>query len=200
MAKVYAVRKGKTTGIFYTWKECEEAVKGFSGAEFKSFTNIKDAKEYLNLEINLNEDTILNENNIVQAYVDGSYNIETKRYGSGIVILYKGNKEAFSITGEEDSLCEMRNVAGEIKGAEFAIDYAIKAKAEKILIYHDYEGIEKWCTGAWKANKEGTIKYKEFYEKSKKIIIVNFIKVKAHSGDKFNEEADILAKKSVGII
>lgn len=200
MAKVYAVRKGKKTGIFNTWKECEEVVKGYSGAEFKSFININDANSYLNLSFDNNEEKKVDSNNIVNAYVDGSYNVETKEYGSGIVILYQGRKEVFSICGQRDNLCEMRNVAGEIKGAEFAINYAIKEKAEKVIIYHDYEGIEKWCTGAWKANKEGTIKYKEFYNDAKELIKVDFIKVKAHSGDKYNEEADALAKKAVGII
>ena len=33
--KVYAVRKGKATGIFYTWDECKAAVDGFSGAVYK---------------------------------------------------------------------------------------------------------------------------------------------------------------------
>lgn len=35
--KVYAVAKGKTTGIFNTWEECQESVKGISGAIYKSF-------------------------------------------------------------------------------------------------------------------------------------------------------------------
>lgn len=200
MGKVYAVRKGKKIGVFNTWKECEEVVKGFSGAEFKSFSNMNEANDYLNLGVNKNKKVEIEENEIVKAYVDGSYNIETKQYGSGVVILYQNKKEVFSIVGEKDNLCEMRNVAGEIKGAEFAIDYAIKQKSDKIIIYHDYEGIEKWCTGAWKTNKEGTKKYKEFYDKAKELIIIGFVKVKAHSGDKFNEEADVLAKKSVGII
>ncbi|MHC1684828.1 MAG: viroplasmin family protein [Clostridiaceae bacterium] len=200
MAKVYAVRKGEKVGIFNTWKECEEVVKGFSGAEFKSFTNINEAKEYMGFGVKVSLEREINEEKVVKAYVDGSYNVETKKFGSGIVLLFKDKKETFSIIGEEESLCEMRNVAGEIKGAEFAINYAIKENAEKVEIYYDYEGIEKWCNGAWKTNKEGTIRYKEFYNKVKDLIDIKFIKVKAHSGDKYNEEADILAKKSVGII
>ncbi|MEJ9168915.1 RNase H1/viroplasmin domain-containing protein, partial [Bacillus thuringiensis] len=35
--KVYAVRKGRKTGIFYSWKECETHVKGYSGAQYRSF-------------------------------------------------------------------------------------------------------------------------------------------------------------------
>ena len=43
----YAVRKGKTTGIFETWDECQEQVKGFAGASFKSFDSRAEAEEWL---------------------------------------------------------------------------------------------------------------------------------------------------------
>jgi ribonuclease HI len=35
--KYYVVWKGRKTGIFNTWAECEKQVKGFVGAQFKSF-------------------------------------------------------------------------------------------------------------------------------------------------------------------
>ena len=53
----------------------------------------------------------------------------------------------------------MRNVSGEILGCLKAIQYAIDHHYEAICIYYDYEGIEKWATGLWKANKEQTQNY-----------------------------------------
>lgn len=47
MVKLYAVRKGKNTGIYNTWAEAEQEVKGFNGAEFKSFKNMEDALDYM---------------------------------------------------------------------------------------------------------------------------------------------------------
>lgn len=47
MAKYYAVRNGYHTGIFNTWDECKKEVSGFSGAEYKSFTKLEDAKAFL---------------------------------------------------------------------------------------------------------------------------------------------------------
>lgn len=35
--KFYVVWKGRRTGVFDTWAECNEQVKGFAGAVFKSF-------------------------------------------------------------------------------------------------------------------------------------------------------------------
>jgi ribonuclease HI len=46
--KFYAVKKGKKTGIFESWEECEEQVKGFSGAEYKKFGRKDMAEEYMN--------------------------------------------------------------------------------------------------------------------------------------------------------
>lgn len=36
-SKFYVVWKGRKTGIFTTWEECAEQVKGFTGAEYKAF-------------------------------------------------------------------------------------------------------------------------------------------------------------------
>lgn len=44
--KFYAVRKGLQPGIYLTWADCEKQVKGFSGAEFKSFSSREEAEEF----------------------------------------------------------------------------------------------------------------------------------------------------------
>ena len=45
--KYYAVKVGKKTGIFYSWPECEEAVKGYPGAQYKGFVSEDEAEAYL---------------------------------------------------------------------------------------------------------------------------------------------------------
>ncbi|HLF72750.1 MAG TPA: ribonuclease H family protein [Anaerolineales bacterium] len=42
--KCYVVWKGRRTGIFTSWAECEKQVKGFAGAEFKAFDTLKEAE------------------------------------------------------------------------------------------------------------------------------------------------------------
>jgi len=37
--KFYVVWKGKETGVFSSWEECSEQIKGFQGAEYKSFAS-----------------------------------------------------------------------------------------------------------------------------------------------------------------
>ena len=200
MAKYYAVRSGYHTGIFSTWDECRKEVSGYSNAEYKSFTTLDEAKNYLgiNEQLSLFDDTVP-ETNTAAAYVDGSYNIETKRFGCGVVIFLGGEEITFSRAFDDTSLAQMRNVAGEIEGAKLAMQWCVDNNIKEIDIYYDYEGIEKWCTGKWKTNKEGTIAYKQFYDSIKNRVKVSFIKVRGHSGDRFNDMADALAKKAVGI-
>ena len=46
--KIYAVRNGRNPGIYSSWSECEEQIKGFPGQEYKGFSNLEEAQEYLN--------------------------------------------------------------------------------------------------------------------------------------------------------
>lgn len=45
--KYYAVKKGKTTGVFKTWEECRNAVEGYPGAQYKGFSALEEANAYL---------------------------------------------------------------------------------------------------------------------------------------------------------
>ncbi|MDF2546105.1 MAG: Ribonuclease [Anaerosolibacter sp.] len=197
--KFYAIRQGRKTGIFLSWAECEKQIRGYSGAEYKGFADRRAAEAYLGIAVSAAEEKEihqLNDDEMI-AYVDGSYDDSKKAYGSGVVIWYHGEKTVFSEKGEEKDLLDMRNVAGEIKGAVIAMNHAVKSKAKILYLYYDYEGIEKWCTGTWQAKKLGTKRYKEFYDKISQKLDVKFIKVEAHTGVEYNEEADILAKQAI---
>lgn len=139
------------------------------------------------------------------AYVDGSYNIRTKNFSYGIVFFTgavdkEGNRQElhFSKSFDHEELAEMRNVAGEIMGSAEAMRIAQKLGITELTIYHDYEGIAKWCTGEWKAKKLWTQKYRDFYNQIKNNVNITFVKVKGHSNDRYNDLADELAKKAVG--
>lgn len=200
MAKFYyAVKKGKAIGIYETWKECEEQVKGYSGAVYKKFATYDEALEFIDdIRENKeeNEEIKLKDNEAI-AYVDGSFDLENFTYSYGVVFITLEGKETFSGREDHKELAEMRNVSGEIKGAMVAMDIAIKKGIKTLYLHYDYTGIEQWAKGHWKTNKEGTKSYKEFYDSIKDKLNVIFVKVKAHSGIKYNEEADKLAKEAI---
>lgn len=193
--KFYAVRVGKNTGIFNTWDECKREVTGYKGAIYKSFEDIEDAKAFLDTD---SQKSFITDADMIY-YVDGSYNIKTTEFSYGVVALRDDKEEYFNKAFKDKELASMRNVAGEILGAKFAMEHAVEKGYKNIEIYFDYEGIEKWALGLWKANKEGTIAYKSYYESIKNILNVKFVKVKGHSGDKYNDVADRLAKEAIGI-
>lgn len=192
--KYYAVKKGRNPGIYTSWDLCLKEVKGFKGAIYKSFKNKKEAENFIEdkkEEIQLDKNTAI-------AYVDGSYLKKEKKYGIGIVYITDKNIEEI-YKAYDDKFYIHRNVAGEVKASVEAINKAIEEKKKAIYIHFDYQGIESWAKGDWKRNNELTKRYYEFFQKAKEKINIYFIKVKAHSNDKYNELADSLAKKSLGI-
>lgn len=198
MAKIYAVKKGFKTGIFNSWPECQEAVKGFSGAVYKGFLDTEMDKALAFIGVS-NEGEGISKEDTATAYVDGSYNPDTKEYGCGVILSYRDKVIEISKKDSDENLREMRNVAGELMGTMAAINSAIGMNAKKIEINYDYEGIEHWATGYWRTNKIGTQSYKKFIEEAKKNIVITFNKVKAHAGVSMNERADVLAKNALGL-
>lgn len=205
----YVVKKGKTPGIYSTWEECREQVIGFPGALYKGFVTKEEAELYAGsiwegvLESKKKEEKrflergMMPENDEAVAYVDGSYNGETGDYSCGVVFFFKGEEKQFARKGTDDKLAEMRNVAGEIMGAEMAMREAVKLGVSRLTIVHDYQGVSSWCTGEWKTNKEGTKAYKAYFDSLQGVLDIHFEKVKGHSGDKYNELADSLAKSVI---
>ena len=191
--KYYAVRKGRETGIFASWDECKASVDGFSGAEYKSFSTIRDAEEYLGI---VRGASAVSTGDAVSAYVDGSYDAASGRYsGAAIIVDEEGTKEISAAYDDDQS--SLRNVAGEIMGARLAIDYFISKGYKAVVIHHDYEGVGKWGDNLWKANLDMTREYKAYVAEAREKINIKFVKVTAHAGNKYNEMADKLAKNAL---
>ena len=195
MAKFYAVKKVKKTGIFSTWDECKEQVTGFKGAVYKSFKTLSEAEAFLEK----NEEKIENIEEVdgVYAYIDGSFDRVSGIYGSGVVIVDGDEKYEYKHAGNREDYAQLHNVAGELEAAKFVMWYAVDKKIKEITLFYDYQGIEAWAVGDWKANLPYTQDYVKFYNKVKSAVKVNFVKVKAHTGIELNEVVDKLAKEAI---
>ncbi|MDE7105587.1 MAG: ribonuclease H family protein [Anaeroplasmataceae bacterium] len=191
--KYYAVKHQDGKDIFTSWDACKEYMVGKKKIEQKSFLTLEEAKQFLNDEV---VETVFE---LPTAYIDGSYDVNTGSYSFGGVLIIDGKHQTFSKKYDADEYSIARNVAGEIKGAGYIINYAIKKGIKELNIIYDYEGIEKWYTGLWKANSPIAQVYVKFKNEVKDKIKIHFIKVKSHSNDKYNDMADKLAKKALGI-
>ena len=201
--KFYAVKVGKTPGIYKSWEECKAMVHGFPGAVYKSFSTPEQAEAFIGAEGGVwdgketeAETEIFPE---VYAFVDGSFNAVTGVYGYGGFLVHHGEKEILQGSGDDPEMASMNNVAGEVSGSMAAIRRAVELGLPELTVFYDYMGIEMWALGNWKRNKAGTIAYYDYVQSVRGKIRLSFVKVEAHTGVPGNEEADRLAKQAVGL-
>lgn len=200
--KYYAVYRGRKTGIFTSWNECKAQVNHYKGAVFKSFESKAEAEKFLHKGNDSTMPNVHTENQTEYAYAftDGSFNEANGKYGfGGFLVDNHGIKHIIQGNGCNPEFALMRNVAGEILGAECAIMMAISLGIKDLIIYYDYSGVECWAKGMWKANKPKTKEFADFVRSSEKLLNISFKHVKAHTGIEGNEQADRLAKEAVGI-
>lgn len=209
--KYYAIKEGFDSirnvkienTIVNTWSECERLVKGVKGAKYKSFKLKDEAEEYLN-DNNFMKNNITGEllKGITYAYVDGSYNTVTGKYGYAVVIV----RDDVIIhiengCGFDKSEKNIRQIAGELEASIKAIEYAVKNRLKQITIVHDYLGVCFHATGEWERKDMSS---KIYYEKINSLIKegeikVDFLKVDSHTGNLFNEVVDEFAKASIDV-
>ena len=91
-AKVYAVRKGKKPGLYYTVVAAEEQVNGYSSAEWRSFHSVKSALAYM--DEGIREAAGTGSTHIAEIYTDGSYLKLPDRAGWGYIVLGHEDRDA----------------------------------------------------------------------------------------------------------
>ncbi len=136
---------------------------------------------------------------IFNIFVDGSWRPSTPtKIGAGIVVVENNEiVEEFMFCRDNEEMAQLRQICGELIASMEGVKIAVQRNYDKVVINMDYEGIEKWCAGQWKTKNKYTQMYKEYMNKMSKEIQIEFVKVKAHDNNVFNDYADYLAKKSL---
>jgi ribonuclease HI len=127
-----------------------------------------------------------------EVYVDGSFSGGATGYGA---VILKDGKVVEELFGAVDSseVAGTYQIAGELAGVKHALTWCRKHSVKQVSIYYDYLGIEKWATRKWKANQPVTQAYAQFIRECP--IKIHWHKVDSHTGDRWNDRADTLAKK-----
>ena len=134
------------------------------------------------------------------AYVDGSYQHALGKFSCGVVLFLDGKELNLAEEYSDPDLVSMRNVAGEIKGAELAMAYCLTHDIPELAIYHDYQGIASWCTREWQAKKQGTIDYRNFYDLASAKVAIRFCKVKGPYRRHLQRKSRSAGKTGTGLI
>lgn len=214
--KFYAVKVGKIPGIYGTWDKTEEQTKGFPGAVYKSFSTEEEAIRFLSSEKIDESENVSDEPSEINkkiekqiknlqdgeviAFVDGSYSSDAdgkEKYSFGVILKTNESEDSLYKAFVDIAHMESKNIAGEIEGVKQAILWAIDSNKQRIKIFYDYEGIEKWAIKEWKSKSNVSKEYIKFFDEKSKLIKIEFEHVKAHSGIVYNEKADELARRAL---
>ena len=222
--KAYAIRQGRDPAtmalvenvIVESWPACHRLVHGAPGAMYAGFPTREAAQAWLDGPSRKTvsavdppvENAVPDANpgfpsDVLQCYVDGSYNESLPNYGFGLVCLYNGKPvHACGGAGQNREAVSMHQIAGELLGAMHGLRYARQQGYRRVEILHDYMGVAHHATGAWKRTNPFSQTYHDWMQaffRDNPDIHVTFQKVPAHAGNLFNEMADVLAKQSVGM-
>ncbi len=135
--------------------------------------------------------------NIYKIYVDGSY--MNGKVGYGAIILKSDTpvKEIYGVV-TDDYATQSRQVGGEIVAVQEGLKWCENEGIKDASIYYDFQNLEKWATGEYKTNNTLSQSYKSFIDNCK--INIKWYKVKSHTGVKWNDKADELAKLGITMI
>ena len=126
------------------------------------------------------------------AYVDGSYIGGITGYG---VVLLEGNMPLIELKGTVDNKeASYHQVGGELQAALEAMKWAKNNGYKDLTICYDYEGVKKFATKEWQGENSLTLSYQKEVEELG--ISLKWVKIAAHTGVKWNERADELAKEA----
>ncbi|MDD9820387.1 MAG: ribonuclease H family protein [Nitrospira sp.] len=200
--KFYAVRDGRKPGIYTTWPACEAQVREFPRARYKSFSTREDAKAFLAgaspAATPAASAATRQTTNVVHIWVDGAWlqqGEEPPRFGWAYVILngeqelHRGKGHAVPADAQQH-----RNVAAEIQAVVHALTWCRNHGITTATIYFDYQGLASWVQGAWKTRTPFTQSY--VAQVRALGMQLTWKKVRAHSGEKYNELVDQLAKEA----
>ena len=215
--KFYAVKVGRNPGIYLSWKECEEQIKGFSGQEYKSFSNQEDAICYLNndeicMDIDKKPDNVKTQEEIdeiikkclnsdrVVAFTDGGYKGKEKIYGYGIYIIAPNEEKPVEICDivRTEQFHNSNNIGPEVMAVINALDWALSNEYDKITVFYDYEGIGKWANNEWDASSEIANWFiNKLTTTYNDLLDIEYVWVKGHNKIEYNEKADKLATQAM---
>ncbi len=145
--KFYVVWKGRKTGIFTTWAECEAQVKGFTGARFKSFPSKAEAEAAFKGEKQVKKSTApIKEKGTtsIEEVEWDSISVDVGCRGNPGIVEYKGvDTKTGEVLFAHDEIHIGTNNMGEFLAIVHGLAY-LKEQGSSKTIYSDSMTAIKW--------------------------------------------------------
>jgi ribonuclease HI len=211
--KYYAVAQGRKTGIFTTWKETEQLVRGVSNAVFKSFKTRQEAEAFLKTP------SFLPGSNISESKKTKKEYSAAEDYPGGTIVVYTdggaiGNpgpggygvviKERIELFGGYNLTTNNRM---ELKAVMVAME-ALQGEKGPIVLHSDSRYVINGLNRGWAQNwkKKNWVKSNgkpamnaDMWTRLLDLqatLDITFKWVKGHAGNPLNERGDELANKT----
>lgn len=134
-------------------------------------------------------------------YTDGACSGNPGIGGWAAIILFQNHRK--NICGREESTTnnkmELTAVINGLKALKFSCN--INLYTDSLYVKNGItEWISKWKMNGWKTSDKKSVKNMELWKELDNVASQHEISwkwVKAHNGDKYNEEADSLARKAI---
>jgi len=214
----YAVAKGRTNGIFLSWKDCSQSVKGYKNAKYKKFSTKEEAEEFIS-------QTCITQNLDNHHYVEHQLTCRPNYfvYTDGSCI-HNGKSNARAGIGIFFDMDDPRNISKKIEGKQtnnvaelmalidaYSIVKHDVVNGKNIAIVSDSEYAIKCAThyGAkcskqdWMVDIPNKELVKKAYETYKNVKNIQLIHIRAHTNNtdihsRGNDFADKLANQALG--
>lgn len=138
----------------------------------------------------------------VTVYTDGACSGNPGPGGWGAILFYKENKKEIS-GGKKDTtnnVMEITAVLEALKLLKFPCDVKLYSDSAYVVNCFNQGWIYNWQMNGWRTASKDPVKNKELWEELynlTKIHKVEFIKVKGHSDNQYNNRCDELARKAI---
>ena len=139
---------------------------------------------------------------IVTIYTDGACSGNPGPGGWGSILMYKENKKEISGGKKEttNNVMELTAVIEGLKLLKFPCKVKLYSDSAYVVNAFEKKWLDGWIKNGWKNSSKEPVKNKELWEELyelTKVHQVEFIKVKGHADNEYNNRCDELARKAI---
>lgn len=138
-------------------------------------------------------------------YTDGACSGNPGPGGWGSILMYKGNIKEISgaLKNTTNNVMELTAVIEALKMLKFKCNVKLYSDSAYVVNAFNQKWIYGWIKNGWKNSNKEPVKNKELWEELyalTKIHNIEFIKVKGHADNEYNNRCDELARNAISTL